>query len=395
MRNSYELDLNNINKELQLQLEIIRRKNIFELKEMGKDLFEDIDWDTFLTLAIHHRVYAYIYPKLKLLSSEDVPSHVTQTLQKYYKMNTFQMLYLSGEIERIGKLFHENNIRLLFLKGPVLAVDLYKDISFRTSSDIDLIVSLSNLQKVEQILINDGYIKDDYFSTVLNDWKWRHHHMSYFHPKKRIKLEVHWRLNPGPSQEPTFDELWERRRSSSLTQFPVYGLGREDLFLSLISHGARHGWSRLRWLIDIQQILEQPFDWRHLTRLLKRYQLLHIGGQAVILTSNLLKTTQVKDMKFLLENGRSIKLAQEALFYIENMVELHADMVPEDVAKYHKKHLFSLMTYRQRVLFITSFLYPYPEDVALLPLPKKLYFLYFPLRPILWAWRKKSNRLLQ
>ncbi|EEK77890.1 nucleotidyltransferase domain-containing protein [Bacillus cereus] len=395
MRNSYELDLNNINKELQLQLEIIRRKNIFELKEMGKDLFEDIDWDTFLALAIHHRVYAYIYPKLKLLSSEYVPSHVTQILQKYYKMNTFQMLYLSGEIERIGKLFHENNIRLLFLKGPVLAVDLYKDISFRTSSDIDLIVSLSDLQKVEQILVNDGYIKDDYFSTVLNDWKWRHHHMSYFHPKKRIKLEVHWRLNPGPSQEPTFDELWERRRISSLTQFPVYGLGREDLFLSLVSHGARHGWSRLRWLIDIQQILEQPFDWRRLTRLLKRYQLLHIGGQAVILTSNLLKTTQVKDMKFLLKNSRSIKLAQEALFYMENMVELHADMVPEDVAKYHKKHLFSLMTYRQRVLFITSFLYPYPEDVALLPLPKRLYFLYFPLRPILWAWRKKSNRLLQ
>ncbi|WP_212936875.1 nucleotidyltransferase domain-containing protein, partial [Bacillus hominis] len=360
MRNSYELDLNNINKELQLQLEIIRRKNIFELKEMGKDLFENIDWDNFLTLAIHHRVYAYIYPKLKLLSSEYVPSHVTQTLQKYFKMNTFQMLYFSGEIERIGKLFHENNIRLLFLKGPVLAADLYKDISFRTSSDIDLIVSLNDLQKVEQLLADDGYVKDDYFSTVLNDWKWRHHHMTYFHNEKGIKVEVHWRLNPGPSKEPTFDELWKRRRSSSLTNFPVYGLGREDLFLSLISHGARHGWSRLRWLIDIQQILEHPLDWRQLNRLLKQYQLLHIGGQAVILTSHLLKTSPVEEMNLLLEDSRSKKLAQEALFYIENMVELHADTIPEEVAKYHKKHLFSLMTNRQKALFITSFLYPYP-----------------------------------
>ncbi|PEA20185.1 Renal dipeptidase [Bacillus cereus] len=395
MRNSDELDLNNINKELQLQLEIIRREGISELKAMDNDLFENINWDNFLALAIHHRIYAYIYPKLKLLSSECVPAHITQTLQKYFKMNTFQMLYLGGEIERISKMFHENSIRLLFLKGPVLAVDLYKDISFRTSSDIDLIVPLNDLEKVGQLLVDDGYVKDDYFSTVLNDWKWRHHHMTYFHPEKSIKLEVHWRLNPGPSKEPTFDELWENRRISSLTNFPVYGLGREDLFLSLISHGARHGWSRLRWLIDIQKILEQPLDWRRLNRLLKRYQLLHIGGQAVILTSQLLKTTQVEEMKLLLEGSRSKKLAQEALFYIENMVELHADTIPEDVAKYHKKHLFSLMTNRQKILFITSFLYPYPEDVALIPLPKKLYFLYFPLRPILWAWRKKGNRLLQ
>ena len=36
----------------------------------------------------------------------------------------------------------------------------------------------------------------------------------------------------------------------------VYILGREDLFLFLVSHGARHGWSRLRWLIDIHQIVK-------------------------------------------------------------------------------------------------------------------------------------------
>ena len=37
------------------------------------------------------------------------------------KKNTFQMLHLSGEMEQISKLFNENEIRTLVLKGPVLA----------------------------------------------------------------------------------------------------------------------------------------------------------------------------------------------------------------------------------------------------------------------------------
>ena len=107
-------------------------------------------------------------------------------------------------------------------------------------------------------------MKDDYIVKVLNDWKWRHHHITYFHPQKKIKLEVHWRLNPGPGKEPCFNELWERKRISSLTSFPVYFLGREDLFLFLVSHGARHGWSRLRWLVDIHQLVKQELDWSKL-----------------------------------------------------------------------------------------------------------------------------------
>ena len=73
-----------------------------------------------------------------------------------------------------------------------------------------------------------------------------------FHPTKQIKLEIHWRLNPGPGKEPGFEELWKRKRKSTLTSNSVYMLGEEDLFLFLVSHGARHGWSRLRWLVDIK-----------------------------------------------------------------------------------------------------------------------------------------------
>ena len=74
-------------------------------------------------------------------------------LQRNYKINTFQMLHLSGEMEQVSKLFTENEIRTLFLKGPVLAHDLYGDISLRTSSDLDLLIPLHDLDKAEELLI--------------------------------------------------------------------------------------------------------------------------------------------------------------------------------------------------------------------------------------------------
>ncbi|WP_338449853.1 nucleotidyltransferase family protein [Niallia oryzisoli] len=394
MANGYSLNLDKVPRELKLQLEIMNCKTVDDLKGMEKEWFADIDWDKFLELAMHHRVYSVVYQKIKQMDPILIPEDVRNKLQQKYKINTFQMLALSGEMEQVSRLFLENGIRTIFLKGPVIAYDLYGDISLRTSSDLDFLIPLHDLDLAEDLLIKLGYVKDDYFSKVLNDWKWRHHHITFFHPQRKVKLEVHWRLNPGPSQEPAFHDLWERKRVSSLTSSPVYFLGKEDLFLYLVTHGARHGWSRLRWLVDIHQIVQQELDWSKLYQLLMKYQYPHVGGQALILASQLLKTPIVAETNQLLSVNQSERLAQAAIFYLEEMVNLHTDPVPENVAMYHKRHLFSLMSKRQRFFFIMSFLYPYPEDTEVLPLPKNLQFLYFPLRPFLWAWRKSIKRAL-
>jgi hypothetical protein len=391
MDNDFRLDLSHFPKELTLLLSLINMEKGESVLSNNKEWLGDIDWDRFLKLAWHHRVYPVLYSKLQKIKEACIPQHIIETLRKDYQKNTFQMLQLSAEMENICKRFSDSNIRTLNLKGPVLAADLYGDISLRTSGDLDILIPIHDLDHAEELLGRLGYVKDEYIQTVLNDWKWRHHHFTFFHSQKRIKLEIHWRLGPGPGKEPGFNELWGRKRISTITSNPTYYLGREDLFLFLVSHGARHGWSRLRWLTDIDQILKQNLDLANLLLLLKKNQLLHIGAQALILTSQLLHTTLTAEMKSILVEKRGMRLAQDALFYIYQMVNLHTDPVPEDVAKYHKRHLFSLMSNQHKVLFIMSFLYPYPEDIDTLSLPKRLHFLYFPLRPLLWAWRKTKK----
>ncbi|MBT2686223.1 nucleotidyltransferase family protein [Bacillus sp. ISL-37] len=386
MDKNIDLDLAYVPRELKVQLGLLS-KNAKEV------CFEGLNWDLFIDLAMHHRTFPVLYPKLKQLQKEKIPEFVMKTLEMQYKQNTFRMLQLCAEMEQVSALFSMNDIKLLVLKGPVLASDLYGDLSRRTCGDLDVLIPINDLQKVEDLLLQEGYRKDDYIHTVLGDWKWRHHHVTYFHETKPIKLEIHWRLNPGPGVEPAFEELWARKRVSSLTKTPVYYLGKEDLFTFLVSHGARHGWSRLRWLMDISQMAEQEMDWQQILSMFGKYSSRDVAGQALILAAELLGSRQPEGTEQVF-TSKAKTLAQEAIFYFEKMVNLHNDPVPDEVASFHKEHLFSLMSKKQKALFILSFLYPYPEDAETLPLPKPLHFLYFPLRPCLVVWRRTRKQVI-
>lgn len=268
MNTKFELDLTFIPKELKVLLELIQDKNDEYIQENKDEWFIDIDWDYFLKLAMHHRIYPLVYLKLKEVGSDLIPSQVLQTLQAHYQKNTFQMLHLSGEMERISELFTKNQVCSLFLKGPVVAYDLYDDISLRTSKDLDILIQKSDLENAEELLLKQGYTNTKE-TTTQNDKKGRNYHISYFHPYKKIEIELHWRLHPYPINQPTFEELWERKRNSNFTSYPVLFLGKEDLLLYLSVHGARHGWFRLRWLKDIDQMLKQQFNYKKVNSLQK------------------------------------------------------------------------------------------------------------------------------
>ncbi|RBP88291.1 putative nucleotidyltransferase-like protein [Cytobacillus firmus] len=391
MYKNIEINITKIPRELMLILEIIKS----EENDMSfSDYLHEINWDSFLQLALHHRLYPVLYTKLLKNEKKLVPEWILQSLKQHFRKNTFKMLYLCGEMEQLSKVFTEHKIRSLFLKGPILAADLYGDISQRTCGDLDILIPIEDLDKANQLLEKIGYKKDEYIKSLLNDWKWRHHHFTYYHPIKNTKIEIHWRLNPAPGKEPGFNELWDRKRKTTITGFPSYYLGNEDLFFFLVTHGARHGWSRLRWLLDIHQMVKTELKWETLIELFKKHQSLHIGGQALILSANLMGSHLDKKMKSLINGKLPIKLASESIFYVERMVNLHTDPVPREISEFHAKHLFSLMSFQQKVVYLLSFLHPYYADAETLPLPNRLHFLYYPLRPVLWVFRKTRKHAL-
>ncbi|MDR7079106.1 hypothetical protein J2Y03_004163 [Neobacillus niacini] len=388
----FSLDVRDIPKELILILNMLKNDDGYT-QDYLREEHKNIDWKMFLDLTLHHRVYPLLASKLKNIDTSLIPQFVTQTVYGYYKRNIFKMLQLSGEMEQLAKLFNANDIKTIFLKGPLLGNEIYGDVSLRTCGDLDILIPIEDLDSVHRILENQGFIKDDYILSILGDWKWRHHHVTYYQKSKNIKVEIHWRLNPGPGKEPGFLELWERKRKSVSVNSPIYLLGREDLFLFLVSHGARHGWSRLRWLIDIERMIEQEMDWQKVYSFTKKHNNFHVVGQSIILSSALLNADVTKEL-LRYTSDQSKSLAQGAIFYMENMVNLHDDLVPKYISIYHGRHLYSLMSRQQKFLYKLSYLYPYHVDSLTVPLPKKLHFLYFILRPFLCLWRKAIKQEL-
>ncbi|MBM7567333.1 nucleotidyltransferase domain-containing protein [Paenibacillus sacheonensis] len=349
-----------------------------------------LNWTEFVHLVKHHRAYPTVYANISKLQLSTIPAEVVQALRSEYNDNTFQMLLFTAEMVEVSKCFEENHIRSLVLKGPVVAQRLYGDINRRTCKDLDILVPYQQIEQAEKLLLARGYVPDDDEDQILNDREWTIHHLAYTHPITRIQVELHWRLNSDRRTEPSFDELWERRNTSDINNSPVAFLGDEDLFLFLILHGARHGWFRIRWLIDIDRLLQIELNWNHAHQLLKKHGALQIAGQAIILANQLLGTPITDELIPLAQGNRPRKLAEKATVFIRECITLSP--VPRELDLYYRRYLFQLCTMNQKMLFIISLLYPNKRDVETLPLPKRLYALYFPLRPILWFWRRVKQQ---
>ncbi|XEC95517.1 nucleotidyltransferase family protein [Paenibacillus tarimensis] len=391
MEKNYLLDTGSFPKELHLLLAFIRMENdnnpLVDLKLQTVD----VNWGYFIKLARHHRVYPLVYINLKRWNIDIVPAEVEKALYVEYCKNTFQMLKLTSETVNICKLFEGHKINSILLKGPVLAADLYGDQSLRTSKDIDILISIDNVDKVEQVLLTAGYILNQKNPRIMNDWKWNIHHLTYFHPQKNIEIEIHWRLDPDPGREPLFAELWQRRNMCYISGYPVPMLGREDLFFYLICHGARHGWFRLRWIADIDRLTKQTMDWEKVNYLLEKYHSKQIGGQALILSLGLLHSPLKPEMRSLVTGNLPLKLAQSAVVFIKDTINF--SKLPNDLVIYYRRYLFSLKSNSQKWLYLIGQLYPNARDAKTLPLPNYLHFLYFPLRPVLWFWRRLKQQV--
>ncbi|MBB6635829.1 nucleotidyltransferase domain-containing protein [Cohnella thailandensis] len=383
MDKPFSLDLSDLPAELNAMLEALRSDAGTE--GLRREPFlPDIDWNQFLKRVRHHRVYPQLYA---CAAGELIPSDVRQAIERDCRLNALKMLRLSGEMERVCRSLADQGVRSLVLKGPALAQRLYGDVSLRTSKDLDILIPIEELATAEKLLRELGYQPERPLPRGLGDWKWKIHHVAFMHPQLGIEAEVHWRLNGEGGKEPSFEELWNGRQPSGLSSC-LFMPGDEHLFLYLVTHGARHGWFRLRWLADIDKLARRKLNWTAVLALLKKYKAVHLAAQALALASALLHTPIPQALKPFVYAGRGRELAQRALGFIRDDIVLSTDPSTGDVAKAYKSYLFDLKTRPQKWAYAISRLYPSFRDAETLPLPRQLYFLYFPLRPFVWLWRQ-------
>lgn len=388
MANASLMNVNDTSKELSFLLFILQ-DGLEVNGQLTEEYTTNLDWTTFLQLSLHHRVHPLVYLKLMQARLDVAPADLMETLRKQYVSNTFLMLQLTKEMTRICNHLTDCGIRAMMLKGPVLAMQLYGDLSHRTSKDLDILVAAEDVELAEKVMLELGYEATDHEHKLNDNWRNKLHHISFEHRKLGVQVEIHWRFNPYSRDSHRFEELWERKKAVPIMNETFAGLGNEDLFYYLADHGSRHAWFRLRWLMDIVRLIPHV-DGEGMRTYFKRYGGQAITGQASLLAFQLLAAKLPDDMKQLATDRKSRRLAKASLFFIKKMVKLNP--MPEKSAVWpYFRYTLSLMSGRQKVNYMLTILYPNSKDRLLLPLYKPLHFLYFPLRPILWLWRNIKN----
>ncbi|MFT5618240.1 MAG: hypothetical protein ACI85I_001471 [Arenicella sp.] len=305
-------------------------------------------------------------------------------------------MQLCQQLILLGNRFGEEKIEWISLKGPALAQYIFRELSLRQSSDLDILVQQGDLARTDKLLTEIGF--EDTSETPfaqLNDSEKKafsqiSHELPYFNSKTRVKVELHWKLVAPKSLFPKNEsEIWKSIKPVQLGGVEIPTLSDENQLLYLCTHGAKHQWFRLFWLRDIFYLLQKvDFDLDNILRelhnngnhrsLLSGLCLCHefFGYKLTELTKSIGK--EDKTFQMVLQRSRESILSDESA---------SAPGVEENIWGITKNlmQLKSGWRYKLECLhrFRTS-----PQDWERLKLPKKWFFLYYFARPFMAISRR-------
>lgn len=221
-----------------------------------------LDWQIFQQLVFRHRIAPLVWQSLGCIDSLTIPQDTQEALREEVDGNTLHALMQTEELVQLLHRFEDAGIRVMPLKGPVLAMQAYGNLGLRHAGDIDLLIDPTSVWDADRILTEAGYMQTvpgfplrdgqiKAFMTMRKDF-------TYTHLERGFHIELHWRWSQNAHLFPVdFEDVWARREEIQLGGSCVPSIPPEDLVLYLCAHGAHTGWFRLKWLCDLPELISQ------------------------------------------------------------------------------------------------------------------------------------------
>lgn len=318
-------------------------------------------------------------------------------LELQAKANQLKAIKAQSIQIKLQEYFDNNNIYAFFLKGILLSRQYYGDIGLRNVVDIDVWVEEINFIKVEDFLRSLGYVgmldKYDLNSKQLNFLKQTTHDEIFYNESDRSApvVELHWKLRNALGNF-KFDTNADRGLLSRVEEngrsFSVFNHVDQFVFLSV--HGAEHAWFKVKWLVDLVHLTKAiEFDW---DKVIIRAKELH-SSKEVRLAWELLEQLYYMPKP---DPISKIKLSFLDRFRVKYILgQLVYDGQFCDTKKEKILNVFYTISLNKKSIISKELIYKNltnTTDWLTLPLPESLFFLYFPLRPFIWVYRKLKGR---
>lgn len=148
----YQVDLEFNLMRACISLDQRRDKRIYEILDIT------INWSRFYILSTQHGIFPICCKQLLSLKDAHLPPEAILKWEEAFETNTQNNLRLSWKLIHCLELLSKNGIESIVLKGPVFAIQIYRDITLRQFSDLDILIHQTDFSKVYEILLQSGYI---------------------------------------------------------------------------------------------------------------------------------------------------------------------------------------------------------------------------------------------
>lgn len=346
-------------------------------------IHEPLDWAYMLDFAQRHHITPLLFNNLLTYWKYAPPTIIMDTLKQWYHQHSLRNLMVTAELLKLQRLLKKQQIDILSVKGAVLAKQVYGDVRFRQFADLDVVIHMSTLKRATELLLQNGYsLTDNVNLDPESTYVQAHYNYAFAHKSGLFHLELHWRLWQSEfGLMFNLDDVWTTLHPVAFTEKEaVLTLSNPDLLLYLCAHGAKHQWSRLSWICDVNELLTSgvSLDWDRLIAQCKQQRIMRTVLLGVYLTHSLFGTPLPAELRSLIEADHEIeRLAADTHKHLMKSEEEN-----HDVGYYlrMREHWLDRVMYFIRL--IERRLIPSERDTSLFKLPRHLFFLYYLIRPI-------------
>jgi hypothetical protein len=223
-----------------------------------------LDWDFIVRLACWHQLLPRLYRRVAGDPPPHVPPAVRELVRREFYGRALHSTKLARDLARIIRLLDAADIRVLALKGPVLAVQAYGAATERQFTDIDLLIRRNDLPRLVELFSRDGYSARRFTAAAPDQGLFDSSEEEFTRPGSSGLIDVHLLLAPPYFPfAPSTDECFERAVAVNLEGARLLTLSPRDCALFLCLHAAKHGWPILGPACDIAALLRAnpDLDW--------------------------------------------------------------------------------------------------------------------------------------
>jgi len=347
------------------------------------------DWGQVLYLCDYHRIEPITH---QILSQAKLPANIATKIRQRQMFLIQQNFRQAVETERIIQTLETHGISCVPYKGSAFSRQFYGDIISRESSDIDLVIFHPDFDKLIAVMEKEGYdienrLEYDYFKQDIVKRAKELNFNRYKDGHREFHVEFHWQISDHVTklskQANSFFTLSTQEEVLAKEKLNMLDVNAHYLAV-FIHHSNNDGFSVLRNLLDLAQLSTATHNSLDIDSIHQKLKAAHLT-KAMNVGAYLISA--ILGINYPLGSGSndfSVPTKVKS-FFLSQLLDKDCLGAHFKIKPVRKNLLYLKDRTVDKISYLTACIglrfTPSRKDIRTFNLPKRLYFLYYILKP--------------